>query len=395
MTKQTTHRYKGKILLQFYSCKNFGDDMFVRIFAEQFPDYRIMLVCNPLQVPADLPKNVAVASIASWLISINKKIGKHLPFAHMLLSRINSKIVGFERNRMDASVIITGSIYMDFPTREEKERIFAINQSVKRNFHVSSDYQSCKGDFIIGANIGPIYHDNFVAGVEKEISKLKHICLRDYASYMLLENKKNVHYAPDVLFLTETSTVASNDVYRNKVLISVVNADSKPIELKAKTAYYQLIEDVIRSFGAENCCLVSFCKKEGDSRAIDRILERFEGADRQKILRLEYDENTKEILEAFKSCRYVVTTRFHSMILAAVFGKKFFPISYNCKIENYLNDLKFSGNYTTLNNVANVSPESILQNENAENLYDSADHFRYAKNQFLILKKYLREKSRK
>lgn len=369
--------------------------MFVRIFAEQFPNYRIMLVCNPLQIPADLPENVSIARVASWLISANKKIGMRLPGARKCLSLLNSKIIAFERSRMDASVIITGSIYMDFPTGGEKERFFAVDPSVKRNFETSSDYQHRAGDFIIGANIGPIYHDDFVAGVEKEISKLKHICLRDYASYMLLENRSNVHYAPDVLFLTEISTVAYNDIYRDKVLLSVVDVEPKPVSEKAKAAYYQLIEETIRSYGAENCCLVSFCKKEGDSRAVDRVLTCFEETDRQKILRLEYDENTQEILEAFKSCRYVIATRFHSMILAAVFGKKFFPVSYNCKIENYLNDLQFSGNYTTLSGIADFPPESVVQNENMEDLYESTDHFRYAENQFLILKKYLKERNKK
>lgn len=392
MNAGNSNRYKGKILLQFYSCKNFGDDMFVRVFAEQFPEYQIMLVCNPLQIPSDLPKNVYLAPFASWLISINKKVGKMLKPARKPLAWLNSKIIAFERKRVAASVIITGSIYMDFPSGDEKELEFAIDPSVERDFEISSNYQTCDGDFIVGANIGPIYHDNFVPWVESEISKLKHICLRDYASYMVLNNRSNVHYAPDVLFLTERDSVPENDTYRDKVLISVVNVDYKPINETSKSAYYRLIEDIIRNYGAENCCLVSFCKKEGDSLAMDRILNQFDEEEREKILCLEYDRNTQEMLEAFKSCRYVISTRFHSMILAAVFGKKFYPISYNCKIENYLNDLKFNGEYTTLHNIADVSVHSVMQNEGILDLYDNTDHFRYAENQFLVLRKYLREK---
>lgn len=392
MHAANSQRYKGRILLQFYSCKNFGDDMFVRVFAEQFPEYKIMLVCNPLQIPYELPKNVQIAPFASWLISINKKVGKMFKPVRKPLTWLNSKIITSMRKRVDASVIITGSIYMDFPTGDEKEQGFAIDPSVTRNFEISSNYQACDGDFIVGANIGPIYHDDFVPWVESEISKLKHICLRDYASYMVLKNRSNVHYAPDVLFLTETDSVLENKTYRDKVLISVVSVDYKPISETSKTAYYRLIEETIRNYGAENCCLVSFCKKEGDSLAMDRILERFDDQERQKILRLEYDQNTQEMLEAFKSCRYVISTRFHSMILAAVFGKKFYPISYNCKIENYLNDLKFNGEYTTLHNIADVSVHSVMQNESIQDLYDNTDHFRYAENQFLILRKYLREK---
>ena len=80
------------------------------------------------------------------------------------------------------------------------------------------------------------------------------------------------------------------------------------------------------------------------------------------------------------------------MILAAVFGKMFYPISYNCKIENYLNDLKFNGEYTTLKHIEDASVKDVVQNERIQNLYVTTDHFRYAENQFLLLRKYLREK---
>ena len=40
-----------KILLKYYSRKNFGDDMFVILFADYFNDCRINLIANPLYIP--------------------------------------------------------------------------------------------------------------------------------------------------------------------------------------------------------------------------------------------------------------------------------------------------------------------------------------------------------
>lgn len=56
---------KETIFLQYYSRLNFGDDLFVRIFAEQFSDYRICLLGNPVYLPKNMSSNVRVSPF-SW-----------------------------------------------------------------------------------------------------------------------------------------------------------------------------------------------------------------------------------------------------------------------------------------------------------------------------------------
>ena len=46
----------NKILLQYYSRKNFGDDLFIRIFCNYFHEYKIYLYGNPFYVPDCLKK---------------------------------------------------------------------------------------------------------------------------------------------------------------------------------------------------------------------------------------------------------------------------------------------------------------------------------------------------
>lgn len=387
---------RGTILLQFYSVKNFGDDMFVKIFADRFSDYDISLVCNPLHVPQWFPENVHMHQVASWMINVNKKIAKILKggFFSQKLLMMNADMIKNLRKCVDASAIVTGSLYMDWPEADEKEITSSVDPKVNRNFAISSSYKDADGDFIIGANIGPIYHKTFIQKVEKEIANLNHITLRDWASYQLITDRSNVQYAPDVLFSIANWNIEIDPKYIGKVLISVINLQYLRLSDEQREAYFRLIKQVICWLGPEKCCMVSFCKKEGDDHAVDHIRLMLDAESNAKLSYLGYEDNPYEILSAFKSCEFVISTRFHSMILAAVFGKKMFPISYNCKIENYLLDLKFSGKYAVLNDIESVMLEDVQQNYFSELCYDNSQHIRYVDNQFYALEMYLKSKKR-
>lgn len=49
-----------KILLNFYSCRNLGDDLFVKMFSDYFRDCRINLIVNLRYIPKDLGTNVKI-----------------------------------------------------------------------------------------------------------------------------------------------------------------------------------------------------------------------------------------------------------------------------------------------------------------------------------------------
>ena len=52
--------HKKQIVLDFYSCYNLGDDLFVETFAKHFSDCEIHLLVNPKCVPKKLPDNVRI-----------------------------------------------------------------------------------------------------------------------------------------------------------------------------------------------------------------------------------------------------------------------------------------------------------------------------------------------
>lgn len=87
----------------------------------------------------------------------------------------------------------------------------------------------------------------------------------------------------------------------------------------------------------------------------------------------------------------VIGTRFHSFILGFIYNKPTFPISYNCKTVNYLNDLNFTGKYVKLDEIKNCTVDDVLYNYRNNIICNCDLHKRYAKNQFYALEMFLRK----
>lgn len=85
----------------------------------------------------------------------------------------------------------------------------------------------------------------------------------------------------------------------------------------------------------------------------------------------------------------MIGSRFHSVILGILYGKPIFPVSYNCKIENYLADLRFQGKYATLDQLPSLKVEDVIYNYENRIITDCSEHKKYAGNQFCGLKEYL------
>lgn len=381
---------KKYILLQYYSKRNFGDDMFVHVFAKEFSEYNIMLICNPKYIPSNLPSNF-IPLAKCWLLSINDHFSSLLKNKIRILNSFSSFLKKRLQRNAKAVVIVMGSMFMERAMEGQVPISFRIGKDIKRNYNIVSKCLNNNGSFVLGANLGPFYDMNYIHKMEKRVRQLNYICFRDYASYMLLKNETNVQYAPDILFNIPTDQVSVNPSFGGKVIISVIDP-SKHVNEHHSNTYYELITKAVLRAGIENVILVSFCEREGDSFAIERVLERLPFEFSCKAQKLSYNgDNAQVILEAFKSCDYIISSRFHSMILAAIFGKKFFPISYNCKIENYLNDLFFSGKYAVLSEINEITVDDVFTNLSKDNreLYTTDKHFCYAKNQFVMLHKYL------
>ena len=378
-----------KIVLEFYSCYNLGDDLFVKTFSESFSDYPIRLLVNPKCIPGDLNQNVRIHPYSFLELLLMKaadvldahgfaRVGKMFRAAHAwFLKQIQVHCAAYVR--------IGGSIFMEHaPGCEEID--FSTEQSP--DFSFREDTQGTGNVFVIGANLGPAYSGDYWEKVRAEFQHYRHICLRDYASYCRMKDCANVQYAPDVLFLVPKPDVTPE---QENVVISVIDIARHTSEERIIRAYYDLLAQAIAYFRESGIpvTLVSFCQWQGDERAIHDLMQRFPNQD--GISTCLYRGVSAPVLEVLAKASFVVGSRFHSIILGMSFGKPVFPILYNCKTAHYLLDCGFPGRSAALQDLPSATLDDLLFNYREHILADCTAHQTFAINQFRGLRNFLEQ----
>lgn len=383
---------KKQIVLDFYSCYNLGDDLFVEAFAEYFSDCDIRLLANPKCIPKGLPDNVRVHPYSYLGLLLRKLTDVCASRGREKLARSMERMPGRCLNRIgarcDAFVKIGGSIFMqhapgcreiDFSTAEKPD--FSLRRST-----------GGRGNrFIIGANLGPVYSEDYWEQMAKKFQEYRHVCLRDYASYRKMRAAPNVQYAPDVLFLVPKPYPGTCE---ENVAISVMDVSRNTEDAAVIRAYYDLLERAIAYFLDREVpvTLMSFCQWQGDEQAVQELLNRF--PEEKRLSACCYRGSARRILRVLSGASFVIGTRFHSTILGISFGKPVFPIVYNSKTAHYLADLSFPGKSAALEELPSVTLDDVLYNYRNQIVADCADHHRYAVNQFRVLEEYLEEKEK-
>lgn len=375
-----------KVVLSYYSRRNLGDDLFVKIFTEYFNDCTIYLITNPCYVPKGLGKNVKVHPF-SFLYTFVGKMMSLIGYENRLSSIIQHFLeCCYSRieEKSDAVVEIGGSIFMD------KERGVPLDFGMKRkpDYSINSSLQNFGKRFVIGANLGPAYSEEYWDWIKTLFKKYNHVCLRDYSSYYMVKELPYVQYAPDVIFLTKYPVTCGNE---ENVVISLIDVCQYTTNKDIVSAYYNLLKEVVLYFANKEIkvILTSFCKREGDEIGIQTLINKIPS--NNYITTCCYKGDINEMLELFASASFVIASRFHSLILGVLFGKPVFPIAYNCKTENYLYDLEFCGNYAKLNDIGSLKLDDVLFNYKNRIITECSNHKKYAVNQFWGLRKYLEE----
>ena len=373
------------LLVDYYSSYNLGDDLFIDILMKHFSDCRVDLLSGVKHVPKNLQPNTRLhpySYVEAALRILRGKVGPKTK-AGYLLEQIAQK--GRERLRCsyDAYVRIGGSLFMDNGKPEDE---IDFSTGMHPEFDYISRPQDKGNAFLIGANLGPVYKESYWPKIREEFMGFRHVCLRDYSSYRMLHDLPHIQYAPDVVFLaTQPEPVDRGE----NVVISVIDMAQRTKDCAIIDGYYQLLRDTILEFGVRNIpvTLVSFCKIEGDEAAIDHLISML--PDRSNVSVCNYDGHIPKLLSLLSDATYIIASRFHSMILAFSFGKPTFPISYNCKIKHYLEDMNFQGNYATLSQIPDTTVADVLYNYEQKIITDCTQHKKYAQNQFRALREFL------
>lgn len=361
-----------KVFVDIYLAFNLGDDLFLDLLARKYPNSKITL--NHLGNNYD--KFIAnYKNVNKRKYSTVNKIRQHL--------KLSDYINSFDKvaEEHDVLIFIGGSIF-----REEKyhsslypERLKLLNEFKRRN----------KPIVILGANFGPFETDEFLNDYKQFFMLCDDVCFRDLNSYNLFKELPQVRYSPDIIFqmpVNEYKMVQTKEI----IGYSIIDVRHKHnLENYYKEYIFSTVKSIELMVGkGYECCLMSFCKNEGDLEIIETILSYLSQSSLSKVFIYDYNGELKEAINIIASFKMFISARFHANILALILGVGVMPIIYSDKTSNMLKDIHFDKILVNMDELNKQYDETTIDMayENKGNL---AAVSKKAINQFKVLDKIL------
>jgi colanic acid/amylovoran biosynthesis protein len=364
---------KMRFLVSAYYAKNLGDDLFLKVLFDRYPNVQWDLLTANRSYKEIFKKYKNVRILYSYRgISLGKT-------TFNLFYKLNELLMGF--SKYDGLINIGGSIFMQSPSwrLKKNEREYLLKKFKKRK----------KKAFILGANFGPFIEKNFLDEYINLFPEYDDICFRELQSYEIFKDLGNVRVAPDIIFSMKKSK--KSRAISKRIGISLINLENRE-GLKAFQNDYmnkmvQIIEQQVLL--GNKVDLFSFCENEGDLEIINQVKERTNKNHHEAINVVNYVGNIDDFLEKFSSCDIIIGTRFHSVILALLNDQPVFPIIYSDKTRNVLNDLGLFDAGCNLMDIHNLDINrffSMAQNnrikdktvmKEAENHFNQLDSYIY------------------
>lgn len=310
-----------------YMNLNFGDDFFFYILFKRYPQvdfyiYPPSVLLEKYKKCYQKFKNVKFYEEDDYYINVRKDIvDKSVPINLFPMICERAKNVDFYIN-------IGGSIFIQNDNWKNDDRF------------ILKDLLKDKKSFIIGCNFGP--GDNeFIEFYKNWFSKFDDVCFRDNNSYEIFKELPNTRKASDIVLLNCKKNKILNMIYQKNIAISVIDIENNKYLKKYTQSYYEWHIKVIKNYICKGfrINLFSFCTMDGDSNAINKIMKAINKEDQKHIRIIKYDGRISLFLNEFKKNKYIIGTRFHSIILAIMNNQSFLPISYSEKTDNFLKDI--------------------------------------------------------
>ena len=349
-----------------YMNLNFGDDLFFYILFKKYTQvdfymYPPSVLLDKYKLCYKKFKNVKFYDEEEYYINVRKDItDKNVPINLFPMICERAKNVDFYIN-------IGGSIFIQNSNWKNDDRF--ILKSIIKN----------KKSFIIGCNFGP-GDEEFTEFYKKWFRKFDDVCFRDKQSYEIFKDLPNTRKASDIVLLDCKKNILSNLLYKKNIAISVIDIENNKSLKEYKDHYYDWHTKVIKYYIHQgyNINLFSFCTTDGDLKAINHILENISDMEKKHIQIIEYDGIISQFLNKFKKNKFVIGTRFHSIILAIRNNQYFLPISYSNKTDNFLKDLKIKPiSIKELNKKSkkNLKFSHVIQKFDAEKQFEKIDEY--------------------
>ena len=313
----------SKVLVRMYSVKNLGDDLFLRVLSERFPNDEFYVASHTKYKKECIAENVHIK------YNVLSKI------KDILLARYVSPNAHY-----DAYILMGGSIFIE---QQDSQR--CLHEKIKHIFPKN------KPSYIIGSNFGPYSHDFYKEEYENLFRNLNGVTFRDKKTYELFSGLHNSELYPDVIFGLDVNKYRVNN--NKKVAISVINLDTRPSLKRHKKIYESKIADIADCYAdaGYEVVLLSFCEYEGDGEAVKRIKSAVRN---QSIRTFYYNCNLDDAINEISTSEIVIGTRFHSVVLGILFNKKVLPIVYSEKTFNMLKDIDMEKNAINIQDIASL-----------------------------------------
>lgn len=309
-----------KIFLWGYWARNFGDDLFLKVYIEKIRSYRIKTYILTSKRYRKFYQNMGFNVICSdsllYRVSYKILVSCGFPELYYLLIKKNSLFV-----------MLGGSLFAEnkgnlAETRQIKNLRWAVRKSKKA--------------FVIGSNFGPYNSKAFYEAYKSLFNKTYDVCFRDKKSFDLFKTEvQSVRYASDIAFEGNWKEAATDEC--ESVVVSILNLEQRPGLSQHCKLYEDVISEIVKQHltAGEKVTLLSLCETEGDLIACDRISKRVYAESNMNAEVVNY-ENIDEVVGLISKAKKIYATRFHALMLSLYFQKNVVPIIYNEKGINAL-----------------------------------------------------------
>lgn len=293
-----------KIYVDAYLAKNLGDDLFVDILTNRYPNHNFF-------------------AISECEKGYNKKNFKVYSNKYFFKFLKKFQLEKYLANRYDNVITIGGSMFRE---NNDNDRDFSLGKNKR---------------YIIGVNFGPYKTEKYYQNIHNMMSKLEDICFRDKYSYNLFKDLPNARCASDIIFSMDTSNIKITN--RKRAIISIISPKDK-IDEKYQEKYENKMIELIKFLDNKGyeICLMSFCKVENDEQEIKNIINKLPKTYRDKVEKYCYNGNIEQALNTLGDCQLIVGGRFHANIIGLVLGKSILPVLYSDKTLHVLQDMEIN-----------------------------------------------------
>ena len=324
-----------KCYLKIYLNHNLGDDLFAKIISERYPNTKFIATSYNKQ-KSDF-KNIKV--IKSYAF---RAVNKFLKIA----TKKKVTIEKYLAKKYQIALVIGGSLFIEGKSDDYDE------------------LEKSKQYYIIGTNFGPYRTEEYIDYCNKLFKKANFVCFRDKKSYNLFKDSgENIRQAPDIVFGLDTSKVKNKDSKR--VIFSIIDCTRK-IGQEYQEKYEETIIELTKYFDSKGYKItyMSFCKKENDEEAIERIEEKIKKEKLNGIIeKYYYDGNLEEAINVLADSQIIIGSRFHANILGLILNKTIIPVIYSKKTSNVIEEIGFKGRIIDIKKLNEFDVNDIKESE--------------------------------